>query len=97
MDICEIKRIIASNKSDLAPLMMRLGWPKEKEARIDVVERLAIDGSEDEGYGDFGATGVPMEVAGWNRSLAECGKVEWNSAVDMDVEMGEAVSEIHSR
>ena len=48
VDIADIKRRIESNGRDLIPLVMRLGWQKEKSDRIAILERLNGDGTEDE-------------------------------------------------
>ena len=53
VEIGEIKRRISNNGSDFIPLVMRLGWPKEVEDMIAIVERGDGDETEDEGQGSL--------------------------------------------
>ena len=56
VDVGEVGRRIESIESDLVPLVIRLGWTKEREKRIAIVERIDGDASEDELQEAFGLT-----------------------------------------
>ena len=64
---------------------MRLVWEEEKEDRIDIVERLHGDGSEDEWHGGFGRTGVPRKIWKEIPRLTICGETACTDSVDMEV------------
>ena len=87
VDIADIKRRVENNEIDLVPSVTRLGFPKEEEDRIDVVER---DGGKEKkkemGNVEFGMTGVPIEIAKNTIRSMSYGRLNWNCTVDMQVE-----------
>ena len=91
VDIGEIKRSIANNEGDLIPAVIRLGRPKEEEDRIAVAERYGEETSEEEeeGYGEFGVTGTPTEIANDIIILMHYGFLRWDCAVDMQIDTEE--------
>ena len=88
LDICELKRRIERNEIDLIPLGMRLGWPKEVEDRIAVVERKDGAESEDEGHGGIWSDRSSEGNRKSNPVLLDLWKMARNWEVSMDVETG---------
>ena len=64
IDVVGVKSGIGCDESDKVRLLMICGWPKEREKRLGLVDRVGEHDLEDERLGNFGLTGVPVEIDG---------------------------------